>query len=190
MNFKQWIESYQGYHKAPDRENGSPLHDLSNIYPEDIYSSNGARYYGHGENIDFFTVAVIQSARGKPEMQIKVYRAVPKVITNSEQIKDLLKQKAYILKTGKIPSRANTHLKRDEYYDFISQQIEDLGKKQTIEDKVKINPGDWVTINRDYAVLHGKSTLLGSYRVLSKTVKAKELFTDGNSIHEWGYYPN
>ena len=109
MNFKQWIESYQGYHKAPDQENGAPLHDLANIYPEDIYSPNGARYYGHGENIDFFTVAVIQSARNKPDMKIKVYRAVPRVITNSEKIADFNKQKAYMLKTGKIPPKANTH---------------------------------------------------------------------------------
>lgn len=53
-----------------------------------------------------------------------------------------------------------------------------------------INPGDWVTINKRYAIQHGKSNLDGEYTVLSKTVPAKHLYTDGNSIHEWGYDPS
>lgn len=52
-----------------------------------------------------------------------------------------------------------------------------------------INRGDWATINRDYAELHGKSQLKGDYVILEKPVKAKELFNDGDSIHEWGYDP-
>lgn len=57
-----------------------------------------------------------------------------------------------------------------------------LGKQQ-------INPGDWVTINRQYAKAHGESNLRGNYRIISKQVWARDLFTDGNSIHEWGYNP-
>jgi hypothetical protein len=52
-----------------------------------------------------------------------------------------------------------------------------------------INPGDWVTPTRDYAVQHGESNLQGQYRLISKKVPAKHLWTDGNSIHEWGYDP-
>lgn len=57
--------------------------------------------------------------------------------------------------------------------------------------KIKtINAGDWVTHNRDYAVEHGRSNLgVGKWKMLSKVVRARELFTDGNSIHEWGYHP-
>ena len=61
--------------------------------------------------------------------------------------------------------------------------------KNKIEKKITINPGDWVSINRQYAVDHGQAHVDGNYKILSKTVKAKELFTDGNSIHEWGYDP-
>ena len=50
-----------------------------------------------------------------------------------------------------------------------------------------INRGDWVTINKRYAKIHGESPLKGNYDIISKKVKAKELWTDGNSIHEWGY---
>lgn len=58
------------------------------------------------------------------------------------------------------------------------------------EDKKSlINPGDWVTHTRGYADEHGKSVLKNNYKVVSKTVKAHELFNDGDSIHEWGYHP-
>lgn len=53
-----------------------------------------------------------------------------------------------------------------------------------------INPGDWVTINRRYAKEHGEGWLEGDFKILSKIVSAKDLYTDGNSIHEWGYDPS
>jgi hypothetical protein len=53
-----------------------------------------------------------------------------------------------------------------------------------------INPGDWVTVNKNYAKQHGSSWVDdGSYEIIEKKVKAKDIFTDGNSIHEWGYNP-
>ena len=56
-------------------------------------------------------------------------------------------------------------------------------KDETIK---KINPGDWVTHNRSYANEHGKNHLKNDFKIIQKTVRANELFTDGNSIHEWG----
>ena len=50
-----------------------------------------------------------------------------------------------------------------------------------------INPGDWVTASKEYAAQHGRG--LGKYKVLTKIVPAKTLFTNGDSIHEWGYDP-
>ena len=50
----------------------------------------------------------------------------------------------------------------------------------------EINDGDWVSINSHYAKEHGQR-YLDNYRILTKTVTANQLFTDGNSIHEWGY---
>lgn len=52
-----------------------------------------------------------------------------------------------------------------------------------------IKPGDWVTHNRKYAHDHGKAHLKGDYKIISKTVRPRDLYTDGNSIHEWGYDP-
>jgi len=53
----------------------------------------------------------------------------------------------------------------------------------------KINTGDWVTINKNYAKEHGESYFDGKYDILTKKVKAGDIFTNGDSIHEWGYEP-
>lgn len=53
-----------------------------------------------------------------------------------------------------------------------------------------INAGDWVTTSERYAREHGESWLDGKYRIVRETVKAGELATDGNSIHEWGWWPS
>ena len=55
--------------------------------------------------------------------------------------------------------------------------------------KPTFSVGDWVTINRAYATEHGESTLEGNYKIISKQVHARDIWTDGNSIHEWGYDP-
>jgi hypothetical protein len=60
-----------------------------------------------------------------------------------------------------------------------------------MEGIVDINPGDWVSIYRPYAVQHGESGWGDGegYKILEKVVKAGELYTDGNSIYEWGWDP-
>ena len=36
----------------------------------------------------------------------------------------------------------------------------------------------------------GEAHLNGKYKIISKSVPAKHLFTDGNSVHELGYDPH
>ena len=50
-----------------------------------------------------------------------------------------------------------------------------------------ITNGDLVTIVRDYAVEHGEANLDGDYQIVSKDVKAKEIFTNADSLLEQGY---
>ena len=50
-----------------------------------------------------------------------------------------------------------------------------------------ITNGDWVTIVRDYAVEHGEANLDGNYQIVSKEVKASEVFTNADSLQEQGY---
>jgi hypothetical protein len=59
------------------------------------------------------------------------------------------------------------------------------------EGVTEINPGDWVTLNKNYAMSHGESWVDGGkYSIISKKVKAKDIINDGNSIHEFGYDPD
>jgi hypothetical protein len=127
---------YRGQHTAPDSDGGAPLHDMKDIYPDDIYSNKAAQYYGHwGDYRDNAAIKVIQSMRGKPNAPVKIYRAVPKEAGDN------------------------------------------------------INKGDWVTTVRSYATDHGEGALMGEYKILEKIVKAKDIFTNGDSIFEFGYSP-
>jgi hypothetical protein len=202
MRFTNWLklqeglqqademDDYRGMHTAPNRESGAPMNDLSNIYPEDIYTSNAVRYYGDGSPFDSGSISMIWAAKGRPNFSLKVYRAVPSVLNQADKIKDLYKQKAYIMKTGKTPSYVSTYMNVSKYYDYLNGELEKLNLQPVETQKIGINPGDWVTINRQYAVEHGQSNLQKRYRILTKTVKAKDLYTVGDSVHEWGYDPS
>jgi hypothetical protein len=49
-----------------------------------------------------------------------------------------------------------------------------------------IHSGDWVTPVLQYAENHALAT--GNTRILTAVVPAAALFTDGNSLLEWGYF--
>lgn len=55
------------------------------------------------------------------------------------------------------------------------------------KDIKSINPSDWVTTTKEYAQGHMEGE--EGWHILSKKVKAKDIATDGNSIHEFGYDP-
>jgi len=129
---------YQGEHKPPSESYGAPLHDLTQVYPEDIYSNKALQYYGMGhpehKKMDMESLFKAQMYRDKPNASVSIFRAVPEHVN-------------------------------------------------------EINPKDWVTLSPAYAKLHGESRLGGKYKTLKKMVKAKELWTAGDTIHEWGYHP-
>lgn len=185
-------DDYRGLHQAPDAESGAPLHDLTNVYPDDIYSSKGAQYYGHhGGNHpqDVASIHIIQSLRGKPNADVKMYRAVPNIRSNAQKIELINQQKAEYLRRGKIPADSG-FTNGSRWYEHAANEIERLKSLPETSAPIEtINPGDWVTINRAYARDHGESTLLGDYKIISKTVKARDLYTNGDSIHEFGYSP-
>lgn len=132
-------DTYKGEHQAPMKDSGSPLWNLSGIYPDDFYSSVGARYYGDGADParDARAVMQMQSLKGRPDRPVTIYRAVPK----------------------------------------------------DIDSKKALNVGDWVTLDRQYAKEHGEGALNGNYKIVKKTVKARDLFTNGDSVYEFGYDP-
>jgi hypothetical protein len=134
-------EDYRGYHSAPGRDNeGVPMYAMDKIYPEDIYSPQGIRYYGSGgreavwKAADRESMDAILRTKGRPNADVVIYRAVPLKAT-------------------------------------------------------KINNRDWVTPSLSYARIHLNGPLNGEGRILKKTVKAKDLYSEGNSINEFGYDP-
>jgi len=141
---KEDIDDYRGHHVAPiEPDYHSPLHDMTGIYPEDLYSHLGVRYYGDGsqesQERDRHSHSIIMSVRNKPDAKVLVYRTVPYEIEGN-----------------------------------------------------KINPGDWVSTSKGYAKEHGMRFGHGrhgegGYKLLRRAVKAKDLFSEGNSIHEYGW---
>lgn len=187
----QSVDEYGGDHRPPGPDGGAPLHDLTgggNIYPDDVYGPRAAQYYGHGdERLDRHTVAIAQSFKGKPNAKVKIYRAIPDTLTNADKLAKLEKQMAKYQARNTVPEGEEPKGWYDRAYDE-RERLRNLPPEPDAA-KVAINAGDWVTINRDYAVEHGESTLNGNYKIITKTVKASEIFTNGDSIHEWGYWP-
>jgi hypothetical protein len=186
--------SYRGQHTAPDRDFGAPLHDLTGggqMYPDDIYSSKAAQYYGSSVPYDQKAVSIAQQYRDKPDALVTIYRAVPKQKSNSEKLAELEKQMAAYMKRGTLPKDAENYSSGSEWYDNAYEMREKLRNlpdepSQGIND---INAGDWVTLTKEYAKDHGESALRGQYKIISKKVKAKEVYTNADSIHEFGYSP-
>jgi predicted GNAT family acetyltransferase len=73
-------ESYKGSHTAPNAENyGAFLHDLTQIMPKDVYTVKGKSLYGSGDSaIDSEWWRAAMKAKGNPEAEVDIYRAVPK----------------------------------------------------------------------------------------------------------------
>lgn len=180
-------DSYAGEHKPAGPDFGAPLHNLVGIYPEDVYSSDATRLYTSGYKDDSKIFDLARRLRGKPGSLVTIYRAVPADLVPQKKLENLEKQKAYILKHGRVPPGVTTSLSSSKYYDKIWDEVESLRSAEP--KKVDINPGDWVTLSRNYAADHGKAHLNGDYVILSRKVRADELFTEGESIQEWGYWP-
>ena len=202
VSFKVYYENtddYRGQHTAPTRGEGSaPLYDLTRIYPDDIYSNKAVQYYGDASPLDGFAISVMHSCKGKPNNKVTIYRAIPNIETKEEKIIRLQKEKAIILKRNRSTPDINKRMAKlriddlSKYYDHIYDELQELQKSphDDTNNKLSINSGDWVTTVRQYAVDHGEAALNGEYKILKKVVPAKHVYTDANSIFEFGYDPS
>jgi hypothetical protein len=184
-------EEYRGSHTAPTRDYGAPLHNLSQMYPDDIYSSKAAQYYGHGVPYDQKAALIMQQYKDKPDATVTIYRAVPKEMSNADKAAELDRHMGAYMRRGLLPQDA--HIKEgSKWYDWAYDERDRLRKlpDEPVEGINAINAGDWVTLTRDYAKEHGESALRGKYKIISKKVKAKDIYTNADSIHEFGYDPS
>lgn len=194
---------YVGQHSAPKKnEYTNPLYNIVNMFP-DIYTENALKYYGGYGLDDRFVINQIKRTHNKPNSLVVIYRAVPNLNKDiDKKIKDLRYINSYKFKFGFFPMQNQTVQKletdildkepsltydeaQDRVFGEINNMIDNLVKQK--EKPIKINNGDWVTISKLYAKQHGESVLNNNYKIVKKTVKASQLYTDGNSIFEWGY---
>ena len=197
------IEDYKGQHTAPGKGDGNePMHNLNDTFP-DMYSNNALRYYGVYRLDDASVIHQIQSAHNKPNKPIKIYRAVPnfnkeidKEINGLTSIINYYNKFNFFPMKNKIVDELREKILNDQPslgYDDIQKlvldnihiKIDELNNKKA--KPIKINSGDQVTTSRLYAKQHGEYNLNNNYKILTKTVKASQLYTDGNSIFEQGY---
>lgn len=199
ITFKRFYEEYdyRGQHTAPTAGEGSaPLWDLTKIYPDDIYSNKAVQYYGDASPLDSQAIFIMHSCRNRPNAKVAIYRAVPFIESTEQKISRLNKEKAHILRRGNSSLSINKQMAKlgidnlSKYYDYISNELKELESSTENNTKLEINPHDWVTTVRQYAVDHGEASLKGDYKILKKIVPAKHLFTDANSIFEFGYDPS
>jgi hypothetical protein len=190
----QEVTDYRGSHQAPSSDFGAPLYDLTGggqMYPADVYSSKAAQFYGGNLPYDQKAFSIAQQYKDKPDALITIYRAVPKEASNSEKLATLEKQMSAYMKRGTLPKDADNYSNGSKWYDAAYDERDKLRKMsdEPSNDISTINAGDWVTLTKEYAKDHGESALKGEYKILSKKVKAKEVWTNADSIHEFGYQP-
>ena len=147
-----------------------------------------------------FTLRFIKAVHNKPRATITIYRAVPNLNKEIDlKIKELNHLISYYYKFRFFPLKNKIIYSLEDKYEYIrdydesqkailddiSNQIDVLSK--TKENPIKINNGDWVTTSYLYAKQHCISNLNNNYKIVKKRVTASQLYTDGNSIFEWGY---
>ncbi len=212
--FNKINESYQGEHEAPHREDGytSPIYDMTSAYGEDIYTPNAYKFFGQDDPLYAQGINIIQSLRNKPKASVKIYRAIPNfnydIEEKEKQYHNLLNyynrfgffpMKNKMPKEYEILTKIETDLLNKKDYvnldydtkqkaiiDEIQNKIDEL-KVQKLNTKTSINDGDWITTVKQYAIEHGKDNLKNKYKILSKTVRANQIYGNGDSPLEFGY---
>lgn len=62
------------------------------------------------------------------------------------------------------------------------------------ENITEINPGDWITLSPKYAELHAAGGYgprgEGAGKVISQTVKVRDIFWGGDDVNEFGFFPS
>ena len=183
---------YRGQHQPSNDD--APIHDLTSIYPADVYTH--PHYYGDARSRSW---GVLASVKDRPNAMVTVYRAVPKQVGDTAWMaKDLdyyKKGMALWMGRGKLPAHPDYNIWRksgSDFYNHAAKMVPKLEKQIAANppQEIKtINPGDWVTLDREYAKNHGEGALNGNYRILSKAVPASHVRTPADSFDEAGYFP-
>lgn len=75
-------------------------------------------------------------------------------------------------------------------YRAVPKSVHKEAMKSESPIKQLIQPGDWITLSKEYAKAHGEKALNNDYKIVQKMVPARQVWTNADSIHEWGYHPD
>ena len=215
-NFFEFINedldtSYRMDHSAPVKDDNAPLYDMTmnGIYDVDIYSDNAKRLYDTGADYEGYSdqvvLNIIRTVRNKPNKLVKIYRSVPDI--NYEKNKEIKKytdilnfqfKHRFFPPKNTIVDKIEEEIRKeiegkgvsyDEFQKLVREKILTIENdlRNELEDKIRINSGVWIALTEEYAKFHALSNIKGKYKILTKTVKASQIFTDGNSIQEYSY---
>lgn len=193
-NIAKESKSFEDFQNAITQEH---LTDLSNrdfqrfgrafnIDPEiNLSAANILDEYGYDIRVSY---PKVYQQLASDSNKITIYRAVP--ISELKLYQLIQNHMKYILKHGKVPSDPLKDIKgKSDYYDWLWEERRKLEEKGVDEQKRKIDVGDYVAIDREYAVTHGRSQYDKLYEIVSKTVPKKDVIWDGADFEEWVYSP-
>jgi hypothetical protein len=167
------------------------MHDLKGMFPDDFYGPDGLRLYGSiYDAMGVEAVDLMRRMHGRPKAGVKVYRAIPYEPNRVEQIAFIERCKYEWLRREKVPEGAPEAPAGVRYFDHLCDELERLTAlpEEPRQARPQIHPGDWVTPIRAYAKEHGEANLNNRFKIISQTVPASSLYTDGD-VTEWGYWP-
>lgn len=118
---------------------------------------------------------------------VTVYRAIP--ADPETLIGRYSDHKRQILRRGNIPKGVVTDLNSSKYYEFCNAEIERLEALPPVDKTLKLKVGDYIAVERSYAVEHGESNIKGPFEIVTKSVPKKDIVWGETDFAEWAFSP-
>lgn len=108
---------------------------------------------------------------------------------------DVLEHPEWYSHATDLPTVAQSRKAQQETLDAFRRAAGDPDAMITVyravpEGVKKIQPGDWVTVSETYAQHHGESNVGDGYKVVSREIRAGDLWSSGDSMYEQGWDPS
>lgn len=211
---KEDIKNYQSPEEFENAYTQSHLTDLSNrekhrigrLFDENdsIASIVNGNQQGYLEDIRTSVPRAYSAIMAsKQSGYITVYRAVPP--TTEQIISFLQSEKNKVMKYGnrvnytyqEIMNIQDDSRQKSKYYEFLSDELDNLISGKSRFENIKDNAikiGDYVALDKSYAVMHGESLIVWgqrypTYKIVSKRIPISDVIWGQADWNEWTYSP-
>lgn len=108
---------------------------------------------------------------------------------------DVLEHPEWYSHATDLPTRAQSRKAQQETLDAFRRAAGDPDAMITVYRAVpkgveEMQPGDWVTVSETYAQHHGETNVGDGYKVVSRQIRAGDLWSSGDSMYEQGWDPS